>query len=89
MKKIIVYMAILTSFFISEGFVRIPHRHFQRVQVMASSDFNPRGEPRPHDGRGNGRSEKGEGRNQGECQNPEKGAGYGNGGQRGNGQYRK
>jgi len=58
--------------------------------IVAVNSRNPRGEKRPHDGRGRNNYNTGKQRfkNNNECQNPDKGPGYGRGEGRGNGKYR-
>jgi hypothetical protein len=58
--------------------------------AQVSSDTNPRGLPRPHDGRGGGTGTRGGrrgGQNHGPC--PDGGPGYGNGQGAGQGQNRQ
>lgn len=88
MKKILIVSSCLTVLLFSVGFSRCCNDcHLNRCNSSYLSDINPRGQERPHDGRGGGqgvRQGRGEGRNQEPCDRS--GPGYGQGG--GRGQYR-
>ena len=87
MKKIFIFaILILSIMVINEGFSYMPKTKY----FLATTNTNPRGQKRPHDGKGNGKySGRGMGKNNEKCKNPDKGPGYGQGESRGNGQYRK
>jgi len=86
MKNLFIFLIFTLSIFtLHEGFSYMPKNN----TYIASTNTNPRGQKRPHDGRGSTKFGKEHAKNQNKCQNPNKGPGYGRGNAQGNGQYRK
>ena len=83
MKKLLIISSCLAMVLCSYGFNR-PHNQHR----TENTDTNPRGEERPHNGRGQGNGNGGhrDGTNQGPCNDD--GPGYGQGQGQGSGQNR-